>query len=125
MLRRPPLGEILSSAHDMAREHTVLTALSQAGARVPRTFAFCADDDVCGAPCFVMENVDGLVLSSVAVAETLDPDARRAVGLEMANTLAALHDRAGLAVYRTDENGRVVLESDGTSMTVRTDRPVR
>ncbi len=41
------------------------------------------------------------------------------------DTLAALHDRAGLAVYRTDENGRVVLESDGTSMTVRTDRPVR
>ncbi len=41
------------------------------------------------------------------------------------DTLAALHDRAGLAVYRTDEDGRVILESDGTSMTVRTDRPVR
>ena len=42
-----------------------------------------------------------------------------------ADTLAALNDRGGLAVYRTDEHGRVVLESDGTSMTVRTDRPVR
>ena len=108
VLRRPPLGEILSSAHDMAREHMVLTALSQAGARVPRTFAFCADDDVCGAPFFVMENVDGLVLSSVAVAETLDPDARRAVGLEMANTLAALHaldvDAIGLSDLRRPES---------------------
>ena len=41
------------------------------------------------------------------------------------DTLAALHDRAGLAVYRTDENGRVVFESDGRSLIVRTDRPVR
>ncbi len=41
------------------------------------------------------------------------------------DTLAALNERAGLAVYRTDENGRVVLESDGRSLIVRTDRPVR
>ena len=41
------------------------------------------------------------------------------------DTLAALNDRAGLSVYRTDENGRVVLESDGTSLIVRTERPVR
>ena len=105
VLRRPPLGEILASAHDMAREHMVLSALSQAGARVPRTLAFCADDEVCGAPFFVMEHVDGLVLSSVAVAETLDPDARRAVGVEMANTLAELHaldvDGIGLACAPT------------------------
>lgn len=108
VLRRPPLGEILASAHDMAREHMVLTALSQAGARVPRTLAFCADDDVCGAPFFVMEHVDGLVLSSVAVAETLDPDMRGAVGLEMANTLAALHalevDGIGLTDLRRPES---------------------
>ena len=41
------------------------------------------------------------------------------------DTLAALHDRAGLTVYRTDENGRIVIESDGRSLIVRTDRPVR
>ena len=41
------------------------------------------------------------------------------------DTLAALHDRAGLAVYRTDENGSIVLESDGRSLIVRTERPVR
>ena len=108
MLRRPPLGEILASAHDMAREHVVLSALSEAGARVPRTLAFCADDDVCGAPFFVMEHVDGLVLSSVAVAETLDPDARGAVGQEMATTLAALHaldvDAIGLTGLRRPES---------------------
>jgi aminoglycoside phosphotransferase (APT) family kinase protein len=107
VLRRPPLGEILSSAHDMAREHMVLSALSQAGARVPRTLAFCGGDDVCGATFFVMEHVDGLVLSSVAVAETLDPVARATVGLEMASTLAALHaldvDGIGLTALRRPE----------------------
>ena len=69
-------GEILASAHDMAREHVVLSALSAAGARVPRPLAFCEDVDVTGAPFYVMEHVDGLVLSTVATAETLDPEAR-------------------------------------------------
>ena len=46
-------------------------------------------------------------------------------GHPRADTLAALHARPGLAVYRTDESGRIVLESDGRSLTVRTARPVR
>ena len=107
VLRRPPLGKTLASAHDMAREHIVLSALSQAGARVPRTIAFCDDVAFCGAPFFVMEHVDGLVLSTVAAAETLDPEARGAVGREMASTLAALHaldvDAVGLAALRRPE----------------------
>jgi aminoglycoside phosphotransferase (APT) family kinase protein len=108
VLRRPPRGEILASAHDMAREHTVLSALSEAGARVPKTLAYCADDGVCGAPFFLMEHVDGLVLSSVAAAETLDSDARGTVGQEMATTLAALHaldvDDIGLTGLRRPES---------------------
>ena len=46
-------------------------------------------------------------------------------GHPRADTLAALHARPGLAVYRTDESGRIVLESDGRSLTVRTSSPVR
>ena len=46
-------------------------------------------------------------------------------GHPRADTLAALRGRAGLAVYRTDESGRIVLESDGRSLSVRTERPVR
>jgi competence protein ComEC len=51
--------------------------------------------------------------------------ARNDYGHPRADTLAVLHDRAGLAVYRTDESGRIVLESDGRSLTVRTERRVR
>ena len=108
VLRRPPLGEILASAHDMSREHMVLSALAEAGAPVPRTLAFCGDTDICGAPFYVMEHVDGLVVSSVAVAETLDVGARTSLGLELAGTLAALHgfdvDAVGLTTLRRPES---------------------
>src|SRR4051812_16150085 len=55
--RRPPLGHVLATAHDMAREHRVMTALRDTDVPVPRTFALCVDPDVLGAPFYVMENV--------------------------------------------------------------------
>ena len=91
MLRRPPLGEILASAHDMAREHRILTALGSTPVPVPRTLALCEDVDVTGAPFYVMEHVDGLVLTRVADGERLAPDARDAAGRAIASTLADLH----------------------------------
>ena len=62
VLRRPPLGHILPTAHDMAREYRVLTALSAVGAPVPATFALCDDASVTGAPFYVMEFRRGLVM---------------------------------------------------------------
>lgn len=91
VVRRPPLGEILASAHDVAREHRILTALAAAGARVPQPLALCTDPEVTGAPFYAMEHVDGLVLSHVAIAEQLEPTARTAVGLGLAATLAGFH----------------------------------
>ncbi|MGO9872744.1 MAG: phosphotransferase family protein [Acidimicrobiia bacterium] len=62
VLRRPPLGHVLPTAHDMAREYTVLAALAGTAVPVPHTLAFCADDLVNDAPFYVMEKVDGVIL---------------------------------------------------------------
>ena len=59
VLRRPPLGEILASAHDVLREHRILTALGAAGAPVPRTIGACDDAAVTGAPFYVMSTSTG------------------------------------------------------------------
>src|SRR5581483_8608183 len=90
VLRRPPLGAVLESAHDMTREHRILSGLSRLGAPVPATLALCEDVDVTGAPFYVMELVDGPILYTEADALSLSVQARPAAGLEMGRTLARL-----------------------------------
>jgi aminoglycoside phosphotransferase (APT) family kinase protein len=108
VLRRPPLGELLASAHDMAREHRILSGLAAAGARVPRTYALCEDPAVTGAPFYVMEHVDGLIPARVATAERLSRAARSAAADGLAVTLHELQtvelDAAGLADLRRSES---------------------
>jgi aminoglycoside phosphotransferase (APT) family kinase protein len=108
VLRRPPLGEILAKAHDMAREHRILSALGPTPVPVPRTLALCEDLEVTGAPFYVMEHADGLVLTRVADAERLAPEARDAAGSAIAATLADLHavdvDAVGLGDFRRPES---------------------
>jgi aminoglycoside phosphotransferase (APT) family kinase protein len=108
VLRRPPLGEILASAHDVAREFRILSCLAPAGAPVPRTYALCDDPAVTGAPFYVMEHVDGVILTDVKTAEQLDPDVRAAAARSVASTLADLHavdvDAVGLADFRRPES---------------------
>ncbi len=108
VLRRPPLGEILANAHDMAREHRILSALAPTPVPVPRTLALCDDLDVTGAPFYVMEHADGLILTRVADAERLTPEGRAAAGRAIASTLAELHavdvDSIGLADFRRPES---------------------
>jgi aminoglycoside phosphotransferase (APT) family kinase protein len=108
VLRRPPLGEILAKAHDMAREHRILSALGSTRVPVPRTLALCEDLDVTGAPFYVMEHADGIVLTRVADGELLPPEARAEAGRAIASTLAELHavdvDSIGLGDFRRSES---------------------
>jgi aminoglycoside phosphotransferase (APT) family kinase protein len=108
VLRRPPLGHLLPSAHDMAREYRILSALAAAGAAVPRTLALCEDAGVLGAPFYVMEYARGLIMRSVATAEALSPAARDVAGRSLATTLSDLHsvdlDAVGLGELRRPES---------------------
>ncbi len=100
-LRRPPLGKRLGSAHDMTREHKVVSALGPTPVPVAPVVALCEDESVNEAPFYVMEFVDGPILRGVAEAEAFpDKAQRRAIGERVADTLVAIHavepDVAGL-----------------------------
>jgi aminoglycoside phosphotransferase (APT) family kinase protein len=62
VLRRPPLSNRLPTAHDMGREHRVMTGLWPTAVPVPKTLALCTDDDVIGAPFYVMDRVAGHIV---------------------------------------------------------------
>ena len=107
-LRRPPLSHVLPTAHDMSREHRVITALGPTDVPVPRTFGLCTDAEVNGQPFYVMEFVDGHIVRTAADAESsLDAAARRRAGESLAETLAALHavdvDAVGLGDFAKRE----------------------
>jgi aminoglycoside phosphotransferase (APT) family kinase protein len=91
VLRRPPLGHVLPTAHDMTREYRVLSALHGTNIPVARPVAFCADADVIGAPFYVMEYVDGLVLRTKEQASLVTPAQARLVSERLAEMLAAIH----------------------------------
>jgi aminoglycoside phosphotransferase (APT) family kinase protein len=91
-LRRPPLGKRLGSAHDMAREHKVISGLAGTEVPVPPVVGLCEDEAVNGAPFYVMEFVEGPVLRSRADAEErFDEADRRAIGERVADTLVEIH----------------------------------
>lgn len=91
VLRRPPLGTLLASAHDVAREARILSALEHSAVPVPRVLAVTDNPAVIDAPLVLMEFVDGLVVDRMAVAEELTPGQRRAIGIRLPRTLAAIH----------------------------------
>ena len=91
VLRRPPLGHVLATAHDMSREHKIISALGPTDVPVAPALGLCTDEAVNGAPFYVMAFVDGLVLRDAAAAQSLTPEARRSAGLSIADTLARIH----------------------------------
>lgn len=91
VLRRPPLGHVLATAHDMAREYRVITALRGTDVPVPGTVLLCEDDDVLGAPFYVMEEVEGTPYRTSGELAALGPERTRALVLALPDTLVALH----------------------------------
>lgn len=101
ILRRPPTGAVLATAHDMAREHRVISALGKTAVPVPRTLHLCTDTSVLGAPFYLMERVVGLhVVRDLPAGYADEPEQRRAIGDGLIDTLADLHgvDYAGVGL---------------------------
>ena len=105
VLRRPPLGTVLATAHDVAREHTVMSALRDTAVPVPPMLGLCRDEAVNGAPFYVMGFVDGVVPHTAGDVEALLPaeEARRRAAETLVDALVALHavdiDAVGLDGY--------------------------
>ena len=91
-LRRPPLGPRLGSAHDMGREHKVISALQDTPVPVAPVVAICEDDEVIGAPFYVMDFVPGLVLRSTDSAESFSEADRASIADRVVDTLIAIHE---------------------------------
>jgi aminoglycoside phosphotransferase (APT) family kinase protein len=91
VLRRPPLGHVLATAHDMGREHRIISALGPTPVPVAPALAYCDDPEVNGAPFYVMGFVEGHVLRDPATAEQLDEDQRRTAGESLIDVLADIH----------------------------------
>src|SRR5688572_25315027 len=90
VLRRPPLGHVLETAHDMGREHRLLAALAPTDVPVPRPLLL-AGPEVIGAPFYVMDFADGEVLRERAQLDRLDAAAANALATELVDVLARLH----------------------------------
>ena len=92
VLRRPPTGHLLPTAHDMAREYRVLTALADTGVPVARTIALCTDAGILGAPFYLMERKRGIVVRTEIPPEIgASAERRRAASLAVIDAMAALH----------------------------------
>jgi len=90
-LRRPPMGKALGSAHDMGREHRVVSALAPTPVPVAPIAGYCTDEGVNEAPFYVMDFVQGPILRSREDAAAFSTDDRRAIGERVVDTLVEIH----------------------------------
>ncbi|MCQ4208970.1 phosphotransferase family protein [Streptomyces longispororuber] len=91
VVRRPPLGHVLATAHDMKREHRVIAALHPTNVPVPEPVLLCEDESVIGSPFYVMEFVDGTPYRTSDQLAPLGPERTRAAVLGLVDTLVDLH----------------------------------
>jgi aminoglycoside phosphotransferase (APT) family kinase protein len=92
VLRRPPLGPVAPTAHDMAREHRWLVAMNPVFPLAPRPYLLCEDLSIVGSVFYLMERRHGVIVRTEEPPQLAgQPDERRRVGLACIDTLAALH----------------------------------
>ncbi|MEU9858549.1 phosphotransferase family protein [Streptomyces sp. NPDC047974] len=91
IVRRPPLGHVLATAHDMGREYRVTSALRDTEVPVPRTYGFCEDPEVLGAPFYVMEHCAGTPYRRAAELASLGEARTRLISQNLVDTLVTLH----------------------------------
>jgi aminoglycoside phosphotransferase (APT) family kinase protein len=91
VVRRPPTGQVLATAHDMAREYRIIAAVGQTGVPVPPAYGLCTDVEVNGAPFYVMGFSPGVVLDSAERAERLPMELRVPASEHLIDVLADLH----------------------------------
>jgi aminoglycoside phosphotransferase (APT) family kinase protein len=101
VLRRPPLRAVRPTAHDMTREHRVISALHGTAVPVPRPLLLCTDPDVLGAPFYLMERVDGVIARSSLPDGYAPEPVRPALTDALVDVLADLHDVDPAAVGLT------------------------
>lgn len=108
VLRRPPLGHVLESAHDMGREHRIIAALRDTDVPVANALGLCEDTGVNGAPFYLMDFVDGVVLATIHDAESYPEASRRRGADDLIDVMGRLHavdpDAVGLGTLGRKEN---------------------
>src|SRR6185503_18567974 len=93
VLRRPPVGAKIKTAHDMSREYRILSHLYPVYKKVPRPLLFCDDESILGAPFYVMERVTGIILRAQRpVGVDLTPETMRQLSATFIETLAEIHE---------------------------------
>jgi len=100
VLRRPPLGQVLATAHDMGREHRIISALAPTDVPVAPVVGLCTDESVNGAPFYVMEFVEGTVVRDLTDATALSIAQRQTAARSLIDVLARIHavDPAGVGL---------------------------
>ena len=103
VLRRPPLGHVLESAHDMHREHWIISSLYDTDVPVAKTYGLCQDKDVNDADFFVMECAVGTVVHDIDAVAAISNEDRYRFGKHTAEVLVALH-----SIEPSDVGGGIV-----------------
>lgn len=91
VVRRPPLGHVLATAHDMGREYRVMSALQNTSVPVPRMIRECTDPDIFGAPLYVMERAEGIAIRRASELDARGPERTKNIINELTDTLVNLH----------------------------------
>ena len=107
VVRRPPIGHFLPTAHDMGREYTVYRALHGTAVPVPHALAHCTDESVIGAPFYVMQHLDGIVPHDATVLAGTTAETNARLSERFVEILVAIHaldvDAVGLGDFAKRE----------------------